>query len=304
MHPFRPLPLLVLRLFLFLSAFNLLAGEKDIDVGYRMKSLIAGDETFSNVRITSISEENIVIIHKGGASTVHMASLPEDIRIRLAIPPAVSSSEKEIAVKPEVSEIRNKYAKYDLTEGIGTLGGRKLSYTHKILDGSSYTGSIDADGAIEMMAAGSGIWLYYYNTASPENRNKNYRGQFPGQGLLELNGDETLAFTGLLLKFIDWNEVADKENLREISKELGKFGRYQMTFYRNKEGQGSCGVSVIYNEQTDNFKESLESSIAIFPPAVQGTLYLISQKEELMKSEQEKKQSKEDAQAKADSVLK
>jgi hypothetical protein len=188
----------------------------------------------------------------------------------------------------------------------GVWGGYKAEYEFVLLRNLFNTGISrwDAGGSVEIFVAGADtIGLFFWNRHSPENRDKSYKGQFPGQGLLEISENDVATLASYLNKFLKWEALADKEGLKGVDKDIGVLGEYQFSYHRSELSQGWCTV-IRKLEDIKDFKKVLESNITIFPPAAVATLQLLELRGKLREEKRARESAEQQMKEKADSLLK
>lgn len=185
-----------------------IAGENDIKVGDRMPSLIVGDTTYENIKITSITKENIIIIHKGGATTIHLLSLPQDFRSRIIIPeedPSVIKARedaKEFEQKRKEKEVADKQFYADLEKSLMAErelllktaregGALPINNWHRILIGRSALSVREMLGSPKYTLRGDTQWTYFNRVYNPASGTTSHLRVIYGEGAVveSLSGD-------------------------------------------------------------------------------------------------------------------
>ena len=210
----------------------------------------------------------------------------------------------ELPVKPEESYASKSVIQMAADDD---KSGYTLAYEFTLLkkDSNQNITKSDAGGTVNLSVSKTSFFLFLYNVDSPEIKfnNTKYKGQFPGMGGLEIAESNTDDFVAILNKFLDWDSLSNQQKLVNITKNLGSFGPYKVSYYRSEFGEGYCGIIMEPSEDI-SLDRALHSNITIFPSCAKQILKLIPMR---FKKRAEEAAAKTDAgtmQQKADAILK
>ena len=134
-----------------------------------------------------------------------------------------------------------------------------------------------------------------------------YNSKYVSVSYLELAEKDVEPLLNMLKKFFDWKEEADRHDLKNIHKKMGRFNNYGFTFYRSKHGISSCSVSsplLLKNDITDeDFKSIAKFKLTIYPETALCVASLLKERNALRAKLTEKDIQNEKNQKRADSIL-
>jgi hypothetical protein len=220
--------------------------------------------------------------------------LPEEVRKREAL---LEQTRKAAEFRETLGKVQR-----------GVLGGMALEYDFTLMKDLPVGGPVelDAGGWVELLVSGRDrVELYVWSRSSPSNRNKEWV-QFPFSGFVSLEEKDVSQFEELVRKFLEWENRADRYGLKDVGKEIGELGEYGYKYNRSARGQGWLTISPrsIDLRQIKEIKEILKKTVTVFPPAAEASLKLLSVRHVLRTQKLQREAEKEDAQQRANELLK